>query len=73
MPSLGVRSPWNMTPTNAHEKTRNLEIIKMMTEKWATEQSCIHIEIPSCKIPSLGNLKNKCEIFFQILWTSNNI
>ena len=24
-----------------------------MTEKWATEQSCIHIEITSCKIPSL--------------------
>ena len=52
MPSLGVRSPWNMTPTNAHEKTRNLEIIKMMTEKWATEQSCIHIEINSCKRPT---------------------
>ena len=24
-----------------------------MTEKWATEQSCIHNEITSCKVPSL--------------------
>ena len=29
-------------------------ILILMTEKWATEQSCIHIEISSCKIPSLG-------------------
>ena len=28
-------------------------ILILMTEKWATEQSCIHIEITSCKIPSL--------------------
>ena len=28
-------------------------ILILMTEKWATEQSCIHIEITSWKIPSL--------------------
>ena len=28
-------------------------ILILMTEKWATEQSCIHIKITSCKIPSL--------------------
>jgi hypothetical protein len=31
-------------------------ILILMTEKWATELSCIHIEITSCKIPSLGTL-----------------
>ena len=29
-------------------------IIILMTEKWATKQSCIHIEITSGKIPSLA-------------------
>ena len=33
--------------------------ILLMTEKWATEQSCIHIEITSCKIPSLTDLYKK--------------
>ena len=28
-------------------------ILILMTEKWVTEQSCIHIEIISCKIPSI--------------------
>ena len=28
-------------------------ILHLMTEKWATEQSCIHIEITSCKRPTL--------------------
>ena len=29
-------------------------ILILMTEKWATEQNCIHIEITSCKIPYLA-------------------
>ena len=32
-------------------------ILILITEIWATEQSCIHIEITSCKIPSLVSFK----------------
>ena len=37
-----------------------------MTEKWATEQSCIHIEITSCKIPSLVVILLIDNYFFSI-------
>ena len=39
-------------------------ILILMTEKWATEQSYIHIEITSCKIPSFVKL--------HILWEDHN-
>ena len=31
-------------------------ILILTTEKWATEQSYIHIEITSCKVPSLAKI-----------------
>ena len=37
-----------------------------MTEKWATGQSCIHIEITSGKVPSLlSNYSKDLSVHFQ--------
>ena len=41
-------------------KVFGFSILILMTEKWATEQSCIHIEITSCQIPSLVVIFRKC-------------
>ena len=44
-------------------------ILILMTEKWATEQSCIHIEITSCKIPSLVDSQDFSVLFFTAINT----
>ena len=41
-------------------------ILILMTEKWATEQSCTHIEITSCKIPSLANIEWQNILFISM-------
>ena len=49
-------------------------ILILMTEKWATEQSCIHIEITSCKntifncsdLLDLRNLQKKIKKTFNV-------